>query len=77
LAQLKEVYTICASPTGGKETILLVEDDGHLRTAARITLARLGYRLLETVIGVEALRIWQQQRGEIPFSSPTSSCRAA
>src|ERR1019366_964695 len=36
-----------ASIRGGSETILLVEDEYSVRTAMRITLSRLGYRVLE------------------------------
>jgi two-component system cell cycle sensor histidine kinase/response regulator CckA len=50
---------------GGKETILLVEDDPYLRTAVRKTLSELGYTLLEAVNGIEALGVWQQHRDEI------------
>ena len=51
-------------PTG-KETILLVEDDPALRATVRITLARLGYRVLEAPTGVKALELWQEHGDEI------------
>jgi len=50
---------------GGRETILLVEDDPALRLAVRDSLARLGYRILEAPTGVKALEVWNQNRGEI------------
>ena len=50
---------------GGKETILLVEDEAALRAAVRMTLSRLGYRVLEAATGTEALAVWQQHAGEI------------
>ncbi len=50
---------------GGNETILLVEDDPHLRSSFRKTLAQLGYHVLETVNATEALEIWKQQRDGI------------
>jgi CheY-like chemotaxis protein len=54
-----------ASIRGGSETILLVEDEYSVRTAMRITLSRLGYRVLEASKGDEALTIWKQHRAEI------------
>jgi CheY-like chemotaxis protein len=50
---------------GGNETILLVEDQPELRKSMRITLARLGYRVLEAANGIEGLKIWKQHRDEI------------
>ena len=54
-----------ASIHGGKETILLVEDEFPVRSATCIALTRLGYRVLEASQGDEALAIWQQHRDEI------------
>ena len=51
-------------PTG-KETILLVEDDPSLRATVRITLVRLGYRVLEAPTGAKALELWQEHGDEI------------
>jgi CheY-like chemotaxis protein len=50
---------------GGKETILLVEDENTLRNSVRTILSRLGYRVLDAASGAEALEIWQQHRDEI------------
>jgi two-component system cell cycle sensor histidine kinase/response regulator CckA len=50
---------------GGKETILLVEDEGTLRASMSKTLSQLGYRVLESVSGVEARIVWEQHRDEI------------
>jgi signal transduction histidine kinase len=44
-------------PTGGQETILLVEDDGPVRAAVVEFLGGLGYRLLQARTGAEALQI--------------------
>jgi two-component system cell cycle sensor histidine kinase/response regulator CckA len=49
----------------GTETILLVEDDAQLRNMARAILLRLGYRVLDAADGVEALKLIEQERGEI------------
>jgi PAS domain S-box-containing protein len=53
------------TPSGGTETILLVEDEPALRQSAQIALARLGYCVLEAADGAEALDIWRQHRNEI------------
>jgi signal transduction histidine kinase/FixJ family two-component response regulator len=54
-----------AAVPGGKETILLVEDEGALRSSMRKALSQLGYRMHESVNGVEALKVWEQHRNEI------------
>jgi PAS domain S-box-containing protein len=53
------------SARGGKETILLVEDENTLRNSVRTVLSRLGYRVLDAANGTEALDIWKQHRDEI------------
>ena len=50
---------------GGKETILLVEDEAALRSSMCKALSQLGYRMLESVSGVEAQKVWEQRRHEI------------
>jgi CheY-like chemotaxis protein len=50
---------------GGKETILLAEDEVALRAVVRTALSRLGYRVLEAANGPAALAVWQQHRDEI------------
>ena len=45
---------------GGKETILLVEDEPGVLTLARSVLKNYGYQVIEAKSGVEALRIWEQ-----------------
>ncbi len=57
--------TSLGSIRGGNETILLVEDEAPLRDAVRMTLSRLGYRVLEAANGTEALAVWKQHYGEI------------
>ncbi len=46
---------------GGKETILLVEDEIDLRDLVREILEGQGYQVLEAGTGVEALRQWEAQ----------------
>ncbi len=50
---------------GGKETILVVEDEPPLRTLVRSVLERYGYRVLEAVSGVAALSVWAGHKDEI------------
>ncbi|MBI5388531.1 MAG: PAS domain S-box protein [Verrucomicrobia bacterium] len=50
---------------GGHETILLVEDDAPVRFLARSCLERCGYRVVEAAHGPEALKVWEEQRGQI------------
>jgi PAS domain S-box-containing protein len=63
-----EVNTRCKSMTtarGGNETIMVVEDDADLRTLIRSVLNRLGYQMIEAPSGVEALRVWEENRDNI------------
>jgi two-component system, cell cycle sensor histidine kinase and response regulator CckA len=50
---------------GGSETVLLVEDEVALRASMCKALSQLGYRVLESVSGVEAQKVWEQHRKEI------------
>ncbi|MDB6021233.1 MAG: multi-sensor hybrid histidine kinase, partial [Pedosphaera sp.] len=50
---------------GGKETILIVEDEPPLRILVRSVLERYGYRVVEAVSGVAALPVWEEHKGEI------------
>ena len=52
-------------PRGGTETILLVEDDGVLRSLMRTALERQGYRILEAPDGVQALALWENHRESV------------
>jgi PAS domain S-box-containing protein len=45
---------------GGKETVLLVEDEPGVLMLARGVLKSYGYQVLEAQSGVEALRVWAQ-----------------
>ena len=44
---------------GGKETLLLVEDDAAVREFTVIVLKDQGYRVLQAASGLEALEVWQ------------------
>jgi PAS domain S-box-containing protein len=50
---------------GGKETILLVEDEAPVRSLARTLLEHKGYHVIEADSGRSALEIWRQQRDAI------------
>jgi two-component system, cell cycle sensor histidine kinase and response regulator CckA len=44
---------------GGKETILLVEDEVPVRELAKLVLQEYGYRVLQAGSGVQALEVWK------------------
>jgi PAS domain S-box-containing protein len=44
---------------GGKETILLVEDEDSVRDYARTVLEMHGYRVLQAASGIEAVEVWK------------------
>ena len=50
---------------GGRETILVVEDEPVLRELVREILQSQGYSILEAGNGVEALRIWDKENENI------------
>jgi DNA-binding response OmpR family regulator len=53
------------TPTGGTETILLVEDDETIRRAAQRILEHFGYTVIAAADGQEALNEYHQRRGEV------------
>jgi PAS domain S-box-containing protein len=54
-----------ASPVGGGETILLVEDDDALRISVQKFLSQLGYQLFTAATGAVALHVWAEHRRQI------------
>jgi CheY-like chemotaxis protein len=54
-----------ASPVGGHEKILLVEDDADVRMVARDVLEVSGYHIWEAANGLEALNIWKANAPQI------------
>jgi PAS domain S-box-containing protein len=52
-------------PTGGSETILLVEDEPSVRRLARRVLERLGYAIIEAANGAAALATANERAGTI------------
>jgi PAS domain S-box-containing protein len=60
-----ETRTTLAAAPGGKETVLLVEDQEGIRDLAREFLLRKGYTVLLAVDGDDALRIAAEHKHEI------------
>ena len=50
---------------GGRETILVVEDESNLLELVRTILEHYHYRILTAASGAEALRVWDEHRGQI------------
>jgi CheY-like chemotaxis protein len=62
-ASVRRRSTAVAGPSvavGGKETILVVEDQAQLRRASVYTLERAGYTVLSAADGIEALQLLRQ-----------------
>lgn len=52
-------------PIGSGESILVVDDEELIRSAARITLEQFNYRVLTAANGTEALAVYQTRQDEI------------
>lgn len=50
---------------GGRETLLVVEDEVAVRELVRGSLASLGYKILQAESGLKALKLWRRNRGKI------------
>lgn len=53
---------------GGKETVLLAEDDASIRTLAERILMQLGYTVLSACDGKEAIDLFRRHREEISLA---------
>jgi len=51
--------------SGGRDVILMVEDNKSLRMVTSQWLQRLGYQVLEAANGQEAMEYWNQQGGNV------------
>jgi CheY-like chemotaxis protein len=61
-----EAETVAAEPLrGGTETILVVEDEGPVRELVCRVLRGIGYEVLQAGSGMEALKIWRQNKDRI------------
>jgi two-component system cell cycle sensor histidine kinase/response regulator CckA len=56
---------VCRPVRGGKETILVVEDESALGTLMKTTLRRQGYQVHTASTGAEALAVWAARLDEI------------
>jgi CheY-like chemotaxis protein len=65
ISDQKFVASVTGQLPGGKETILLVEDEPKLRASVTNLLSGLGYNVLEASDGASALEIWKKRRNEI------------
>jgi signal transduction histidine kinase/CheY-like chemotaxis protein/HAMP domain-containing protein len=57
--------SLVAPVRGGRETILLVEDEQVLREMAHLILQDCGYQVLDAGCGAEALQVWELNSGRI------------
>lgn len=56
---------VATAPSGGSETILLVEDSDALRAAARRILELAGYRVIEAADGTAALALMEEPANQV------------
>jgi two-component system, cell cycle sensor histidine kinase and response regulator CckA len=64
-AEPPETSTARPAVRGGKETVLVVEDEPMLRQFVREVLNQYEYRVIEAASGVEALKAWDEHDGQI------------
>jgi signal transduction histidine kinase/ActR/RegA family two-component response regulator/HAMP domain-containing protein len=64
-APTREAAAPAAVVRGGRETILVVEDEAVLRDMAHLILQDCGYKVLEAGSGGEALEVWERHPGGI------------
>jgi CheY-like chemotaxis protein len=64
-AESRAVAALKPKPPGGTETILLAEDNNHLRTLTRYVLEGSGYQVLEAPDGVAAERLWNARQSPV------------
>jgi hypothetical protein len=63
---LEAVAPAASSPTpAGAGLVLVVEDEELLRTLATTALARLGYRSVTAIDGVQGVEIFRQRHDEL------------
>jgi PAS domain S-box-containing protein len=52
-------------PVGGRERILVVEDEDAVRRGLMLRLSRLGYEVVEAASGPRALEVWRRLEGAV------------
>jgi PAS domain S-box-containing protein len=65
VAAIKSTPQTKAIPAGGREKILLVEDDADVRMVTRGVLEGSGYQIWEAANGLEALNVWKTNASQI------------
>ena len=60
-----EDITPCTTVVGGKETVLVVEDEPVLREMAQMILEECGYRVFTSGNGREALDLWERHKNSV------------
>ena len=65
MSEKKSPETTFTTLPGGKEIILLVEDDSAVRIVMQMSLSRLGYQVLDASDGINALAVWKAHGDEI------------
>jgi two-component system cell cycle sensor histidine kinase/response regulator CckA len=68
ISDQKFVAPLTEQAPGGKETILIVEDEPKLRASVINILSRLGYNILEAHDGINALEVWKKHRDQVHFA---------
>lgn len=63
--QEEKTAEIELSAIKGNETLLLAEDDEEIRTLTKEILERFGYKVLTAVDGEDAIKIFNENKGEI------------
>jgi CheY-like chemotaxis protein len=64
-AEKREKNAVGRMPSGGSETILLVDDDEFIRDLASRILTRVGYKILTASTGKEALEVYRARGHEV------------
>jgi signal transduction histidine kinase/ActR/RegA family two-component response regulator len=64
-AKKAEAQPVVPLAAGGKETVLIVEDEEMLREMLREILTANGYQVLEAANGLQALRLWEENHSQI------------
>ena len=64
-AKKTEKKAVAPLASGGKETVLIVEDEEMLREMLREILTANGYQVLEAANGLQAIHLWDENQSRI------------